>query len=232
MVAERFQEGQADPVVAVLFSSGLDSAVLLAEAATRATVQPIYVHAGLAWEEAEVAACGTLLSRPPFSGRVRPLAALTVDMRDVYPPSHWAVRGEAPAFDTPDEDVYLEGRNIVLIAKAGVLCARLDVGRLAMGPLAGNPFPDATPEFIAAMSQAMALGLDRAFTVVTPLTKYHKEDVVRIGLEHGVPLELTMSCMNPVGDVHCGRCSKCRERRDAFRIAGAIDKTTYDYIRV
>ena len=45
-------------------------------------------------------------------------------MRDVYPPTHWAVRGERPAFDTPDEDVYLEGRNIVLLSKAAVFMAR------------------------------------------------------------------------------------------------------------
>ena len=42
---------------------------------------------------------------------------LTVDMRDVYPPHHWAIRGEAPGFDTPDEDVYLDGRNVVLLGE-------------------------------------------------------------------------------------------------------------------
>ena len=44
----------------------------------------------------------------------------------------------------------------------------------------------------------------------------HKSDVVRLGLELGVPLELTLSCMNPAQGRHCGQCSKCRERRDAF----------------
>ena len=43
----------------------------------------------------------------------------------------------------------------------------------------------------------------------------------------GVPLALTLSCMNPQGDRHCGRCSKCRERRDAFREAGVADPTDY-----
>ena len=46
---------------------------------------------------------------------------LTVDMTDVYPPTHWAIRGEAPAFDTPDSDVYLEGRNVILLSKASGL---------------------------------------------------------------------------------------------------------------
>ena len=59
-----------------------------------------------------------------------PLATLNVDMRDVYPPTHWAIRGEAPAFDTPDEDVYLEGRNIVLLSKAAVFMARTRIDRV------------------------------------------------------------------------------------------------------
>ena len=54
----------------------------------------------------------------------------------------------------------------------------------------------------------------------------------RRGLELGVPLELTLSCMNPVADgdappLHCGRCSKCRERRDAFTAIGRPDPAGY-----
>ncbi len=144
-------------------------------------------------------------------------------MRDVYPATHWAILGRPPAYDTPDEDVYLDGRNIVLTAKAAVWCARHRVGRLALGPLAGNPFPDATPEFFGAMARALSLGLKHELAIAAPLSGFHKEDVVRLGLELGVPLELTLSCMNPDGDRHCGRCSKCRERADAFRLAGVED---------
>lgn len=202
----------------VLFSGGLDSAVLLAlERQTFARVWPVHVRAGLAWEPAEADAIARLLASPPFAGRIEPLIALTVDMRDVYPADHWAVQGRPPAYDTPDEDVYLEGRNIVLISKAAVVCARLGVERLALGPLAGNPFPDATPEFFAAMSRAMSLGLSRPLTIAAPLSTLHKEDVVKMGLELGVPLDLTLSCMNPIDGRPCRRCSKCRERDDAFR---------------
>ena len=54
-----------------------------------------------------------------------------------------------------------------------------------------------------------------------------KSDVIRLGVELGVPLELTLSCMNPQEGRHCGRCSKCRERRDAFIEAGVDDPTIY-----
>jgi 7-cyano-7-deazaguanine synthase len=205
----------------VLFSGGLDSAVLLAlERQQFAPVWPIHVRSGLAWEDAEAGAIGRLLSSPPFAGRIEPLITLGLDMRDVYSAGHWAVQGRPPAYDTPDEDVYLEGRNITLIAKAGVMCARLGVDRLALGPLAGNPFPDATPEFFAAMSRAMSLGLGKPLEIVEPLSTLHKEDVIRKGIELGVPLDLTLSCMNPVNGRPCGQCSKCRERDDAFRVAG------------
>src|SRR6187397_284341 len=100
------------PSGAVLFSGGLDSAVLLAhELEGGRGALPIHVRAGLAWEDAEAAAIDRLLAAAPFSGRCDPLATVTIDMRDVLPASHWAVRGSAPAYDTPDEDVYLEGRN-------------------------------------------------------------------------------------------------------------------------
>jgi 7-cyano-7-deazaguanine synthase len=203
---------------AVLFSGGLDSAVLLAlERRDHDRVWPIHVRAGLAWEAAEARAIVRLLAAAPFAGRIEPLTTLTVDMRDVYPASHWAVEGRPPAYDTPDEDVYLEGRNVVLTSKAAVWCARRGVSRIALGPLAGNPFPDATPEFFESMSRALSLGLGAPITLAAPLSGLHKEEVIRLGLELGVPLELTLSCMNPTeGDQPCVRCSKCRERDDAF----------------
>jgi len=214
---------------AVLFSGGLDSAVLLAhERVEHAPVWPIHVRAGLAWEDAEARAIAGLLAEAPFAGRVEPAHTLALDMRDVYPASHWAVRGTPPAYDTPDEDVYLEGRNLVLVAKAAVLCARLGVERLALGPLAGNPFPDATPEFFQTLARTVSLGLARPFHIATPLSTMHKEDVIKLGASLGVPLERTMSCMNPASSgAHCGQCSKCRERQDGFRLAGVVDKTAY-----
>lgn len=216
------------PASAVLFSGGLDSAVLLAlELKDHGRVRPIHVRAGLAWEEAEARAIRRVLSAPALRDDVLPVMTITIDMRDVYPPTHWALTGQPPAYQTPDADVYLEGRNIVLISKAAVLCARLGLTRLALGPLLGNPFPDATPEFFEAMGRAMSLGLGRPLAIAAPLAQLHKEDVIKLGVELGVPLEATLSCMNPAGDMHCGRCSKCRERHDAFFAAGMHDPTAY-----
>ncbi len=124
---------------AVLLSGGLDSAVLVAEEAARGSVQPIYVSVGLAWEGAERRTIARLLERGALGSSVQPLAALAVDMTDVYPSGHWALEGRPPGYHTADEDVYLPGRNIVLLSKAGVYCATARIGRLILGTLDHNP---------------------------------------------------------------------------------------------
>ena len=221
----------------MLFSGGLDSAVLLAQvladsrAGRRGPVAALYVGVGFAWEHEEQQMAARLFAAPPFAGEIDPVA-LSFDMRDVFPASHWAVRGTPPAADTPDEDVYLDGRNVILLSKAAVYMAaaarpRPSAVTLLLGPLAGNPFPDATPDFFATIAKALSLGLAIPIDVETPLASMRKSEVIQRGIALGVPLELTMSCMAPEGGRHCGRCSKCRERRDAFRDAGVSDPTAY-----
>jgi len=237
---------------AVLLSGGLDSAVLVADEAARAkdAVQPIYISVGLAWEDAERATVARFLGAMRFARALRPLVSLSVDMRDVYAATHWALEGRPPSYHTPDEDVYLPGRNVVLLGKAGVFCGAAALDRLVLGTLAHNPFPDATPEFRAAMAQTLSLGLAHPLAIDAPYAGASKADVIRRGIALGVPFEHTMSCMNPRGVrrgrgvrkvvevlepreprepiLHCGLCSKCRERHDAFVEVGIDDPTMYE----
>ena len=213
-----------------MLSGGLDSAVLAAEEARTYVVHPVYVAGGLAWEQGELRVIRDLLSGPPFSRShipLQPLTCLEFSMRDVYPASHWAVTGTAPAYDTPDDDVYLHGRNIALLSKAAVYAATRHISRIVVAPLAGNPFPDATPQFFTALNTAFSLGLDAPIEIAAPFARLHKDEVIRLGASLGVPFELTLSCMNPAGRTHCGLCSKCRERRDAFETARIHDPTIY-----
>lgn len=217
----------APAVTAVLFSGGLDSAVLLAHEAQRRVVLPIYVSVGLAWEPAERRSAERVLRHPLYAAGTRAMIDVSVPIADVYPAGHWALRGEPPAYDTPDEDVYLVGRNLLLLAKTAIVCAQAGISRIALGPLAGNPFPDARPAFFTAMADALSLGLDHPLVLARPFEAMHKDDVIALGASLGVPFALTLSCMNPVGDRHCGACSKCRERQQGFAAAGVVDPTVY-----
>jgi 7-cyano-7-deazaguanine synthase len=232
---------------AVLLSGGLDSAVLVAEEAASNEVQPVYVSVGLAWEAAERAIVARFLAGAALGDGVRPLVSLSVDMRDVYTATHWAVEGRPPGYHTPDEDVYLPGRNVILLGKAAVYCAAAHIERLVVGTLAHNPFPDATPAFRTAMARALSLGLAHEIQIDAPYSTVSKAEVIRRGAALGVPFELTLSCMNPQlripnpesripnaqslipnpQSLHCGTCSKCRERHDAFVEAGLSDPTQY-----
>ena len=212
--------------LAVLVSGGLDSAVLLAEAARAyPIVFPLYVRTGLHWEPVERAYLERFLIAIRSPG-LRPLAVLDQPVADVYG-AHWSVSGEdVPGADTPDEAVYLPGRNVLLLAKPLIWCHLNGVTEVATAPLGSNPFPDATPEFYDGFARTVSSAIGGSVRVLRPYSALHKLDVLRRG--RGLPLEHTFSCIRPAaGGVHCGACNKCAERRAGFRAAGMGDPTRY-----
>jgi 7-cyano-7-deazaguanine synthase len=104
-------------------------------------------------------------------------------------------------------------------------CHLHDVPGVALAVLADNPFPDATPEFFSAYAAAVNQAVNGKVQVHRPFAGMKKVDVLRRGRE--LPLELTFSCLQPRGEIHCGRCNKCAERRRAFLDAGIPDPTQY-----
>jgi 7-cyano-7-deazaguanine synthase len=210
---------------AVLVSGGLDSAVLVGELLQAGTeVYPLYVRCGLSWEPAEREHLDAFLDavRTPA---LRPLQVLEVPVADLYG-LHWSLTGEGvPDDGTPDEAVMLPGRNVLLLAKALVWCRLRGVPTLALGTLRANPFPDATPGFLADYASAVGRGLGGEVRIVQPYRELDKAAVVWRG--RGLPLGLSLSCLSPAGGRHCGRCNKCAERRNAFASVGLPDPTVY-----
>ena len=211
--------------LAVLVSGGADSAVLLADTLSRHDrVFPLYVRCGLFWEEVELAHLRRFLAA--LSGpSLRPLHVLEMPVRDLYG-QHWSLSGEGvPGPDTPDDAVFLPGRNVLLLAKAILWCHLHGVPAVALAPLEANPFPDATPEFFAAYEAVVNRAVGGSVHVLQPYRGLGKADVLLRGRH--LPLELTFSCIRPTGGRHCGRCNKCAERRAAFAAAGLSDPTDY-----
>jgi 7-cyano-7-deazaguanine synthase len=212
--------------VAVLASGGLDSAILVAQLVNEGCeVTPIYIRFGLAWEDVEALYLRRFLATLPAPG-AKPLVMLDQPVADVYG-THWSVTGhDVPGSDTPDEAVYLPGRNILMLAKTTVWCALNGVRTIALGTLSANPFPDADREFFDGFSSLAGRALGCTLEVVTPFADRSKREVLDSGRRFAVGL--TFSCISPRAERHCGRCNKCAERQLAFSELGIPDATEYD----
>jgi 7-cyano-7-deazaguanine synthase len=211
--------------IAILASGGLDSSVMLGVIARAGRqVFPVYVRAGLSWERDELATLKRFV-RALKMPNVEPVTALNLPMGDLAG-DHWSMTGRGvPGYDASLSSNYILGRNFTLLAKASIFCARNQIGEIAMAPLESNPFPDARPEFFRAFARAVELGVGIKLRVRTPFAGMTKADVVRKGA--GMPLDLTVSCARPKGNIHCGACTKCAERVEGFAAAGIEDPAPY-----
>jgi 7-cyano-7-deazaguanine synthase len=145
---------------------------------------------------------------------VHPLAGARFDAPEGVAGS-WALdaAAAAPGAATPDEAVYLPGRNFILLT------------RIQLGVLSSNPFPDATPAFFRSFEKSIAQAIRWPIRAERPLEDMTKTELLRRGAHFD--LALTLSCLRPRAGAHCGRCNKCAERLKAFREAGLADPGRY-----
>ena len=88
-------------------------------------------------------------------------------------------------------------------------------------------YPDCRPEFVQAMSEASKAGTYPGIEVLAPYTDLTKTDIALRGKKLGIDYSETWSCYKG-GEVHCGKCGTCVERKEALRNAGIEDKTEYE----
>jgi 7-cyano-7-deazaguanine synthase len=210
---------------AVLVSGGLDSAILVGERLQAGeTVHPLYVRCGFLWEDVELAHLRRFLDAL-HSPRLHPLQVLHQPVSDLIP-HHWGLSGtDVPDGDSPDDAVYLPGRNVLLLSKALLWCHLNAVAHLHLGILHGNPFADASPSFLDSFSESVNTALDSLITIHRPYARLSKTDILLRG--RSFPISLTFSCLRPIEGRHCGDCNKCSERRRGFASAGLTDLTEY-----
>ncbi len=123
---------------------------------------------------------------------------------------------------------YIPARNMVFYALAAYVAEPLGARWVIGGHNGSDPeaFPDSSPKFFDLFNSMYRLGLwsypRTPAQILLPLKGKSKVEVVKLGLELGVPFEHTWSCYWD-REVHCGTCASCRERREAFRALGVAD---------
>ena len=125
---------------------------------------------------------------------------------------------------------YVPFRNGIFLSIAAAIAEKEGAQAIYIGVVEedSSGYPDCRESFIEAMQRAINLGTKDAtdLTIRTPLIHLKKEDIVSLGAELGVPLELTWSCYR-FEDEACGVCDSCRLRLKGFEKAGIEDKIPY-----
>jgi 7-cyano-7-deazaguanine synthase len=119
-------------------------------------------------------------------------------------------------------------RNMIFLSVATGHALSIKAGQIAYAAHSGDHaiYPDCRNEFADAMATAIELADWEKVTLIRPFVDWTKADIVRRGAALNVPFVKTWSCYKG-GDVHCGRCGTCIERREAFDLAGVTDPTRY-----
>lgn len=211
-----------------IFSGGLDSTVLLYELlhagdevlalsidyGQRHRIELDYARQttstlGIHWERADLSAVAPLLA-----GSSQTSSDVSV------PRGHYA--------EETMKLTVVPNRNMIMLAVAGGWAISVKANRLAYGAHTGDHaiYPDCRPEFVAAMQKALALADWHHLELYCPFLRFDKAAIVARGAELGVDFAATYSCYEG-GEVHCGACGTCFERREAFQQAGVPDPTEY-----
>lgn len=128
-------------------------------------------------------------------------------------------------------------RNAIMLSIAYGVAVAEGARLVAFAAHAGDHaiYPDCRPEFVQSMVRAFDAGNrwqvdDLLPDIVAPYIQVPKGDIAVLAHNLGVPIADTWSCYKG-GDVHCGTCGTCYERRESLKyaqeITGRPDPTVY-----
>lgn len=119
-------------------------------------------------------------------------------------------------------------RNGIMMAITAGIAESMGAQGLIIAAHSGDHsiYPDCREDFMKSMGEAIRLGTYAQIEVIRPFIAMKKAEIARLGLDLGVDFSRTWSCYKG-GDVHCGKCGTCVERREAFLVAGIKDPTVY-----
>jgi 7-cyano-7-deazaguanine synthase len=119
-------------------------------------------------------------------------------------------------------------RNGIMLAVAGGLAESVGASSLVIAAHSGDHaiYPDCREPFMLAMETALKEGTYAGITLLRPFIHMDKTAIVKRGRLLGIDYAQTWSCYEG-GEVHCGKCGTCHERKEAFTLAGFPDPTVY-----
>jgi 7-cyano-7-deazaguanine synthase len=120
-------------------------------------------------------------------------------------------------------------RNATMLMAAAGIAESLGASVVITAVHAGDHavYPDCRPDFIEAASHAAHLGTGGKVSILAPFVDISKTEICELGTRLGAPLSDTWSCYKG-GDLHCGKCGTCYERREAFDDSDTVDLTDYE----
>ena len=120
-------------------------------------------------------------------------------------------------------------RNGIMLAVATGFAESVEAEGVVIAAHSGDHaiYPDCREPFMQAMGEAMQQGTYVDLELLRPFIELDKAAIAKRGAELGVDFAETWSCYKG-GEIHCGVCGTCVERREAFILAGIEDPTTYE----
>lgn len=230
----------------VLFSGGMDSTTLLTQVVREgfSLVHAVSFYYGSKHGRRELQAANEVwnnIAELAKIKRIQLLQTFTSLTPDVFDGAQSALAGDM--IDMPhmtyeqlmDEEgpspTVVPFRNAYLISAATAMAASRGYDYVYVATHATDAhnwaYPDCTPEFLGAMSNAIYIGTYHQVRLMYPFVWMRKEDIAKLGGTIGAPLHLSYSCYEG-GEKHCGVCPTCIERKEAFRLAGLGDPTEYN----
>jgi 7-cyano-7-deazaguanine synthase len=123
-------------------------------------------------------------------------------------------------------NTFVPGRNLIFLTYAAAYAYQRQIGHLVTGVAQTDysGYPDCREETIAALQQAIRLGMESGIEIHTPLMHRSKKETVELARDLGAldAMALTHTCYNGKRPP-CGRCPACELRAKGFAEAGVED---------
>ncbi len=222
--------GSGRDLAVALVSGGMDSAVVAARVCRDHEAAFLHLDYGQRTEERERRAFQAIADHFSVArrlvARLDPLRVLGgSSLTDPSLPVSEARKGPSSLPTT-----YVPFRNSLFLSVAVCWGEVLGARHIYYGAVEedSSGYPDCRERYVAAFNALIREGTRPGtnLTVVAPLIRLSKAEIVREGMRLGAPFHLTWSCYSE-SERACGECESCLLRLKGFREAGFPDPIPY-----